>query len=94
MVQITLNIVQDSSLPIEYKGDAITLYQALACHRSSRIADYLLFCSIYYVQRTGEFVAVCHGDYEEEAQSVTDNLITLCCEHFGKEVKIWFTAEV
>ena len=93
IVQILLNTVQDLNLPIDYKDDVVTLHQALACCRSSGMANYLLFPSISYVQRTGKFVAVCHSDYEEEAQSVINNLISLCHEHFGKEVKIWFKAE-
>ena len=62
IVRITLDTVQYLNLPIEYKGDAVTLHQALTCCRSSRIANYPLTSSINYVQRTGDFVAVCHGD--------------------------------
>ena len=57
------------------------------------MADYLLCSSINYVQRTGDSVAICQGDYEAEVQSVTDNLIPLCREYFGKEVKILFTEQ-
>ena len=93
IVHITLNTVHHLNLPVDYKGDPVTLRQALTCCRSSGMAGYFLLSSINYVQRTGEFVAVCHSDYEKEAQSIIDNLIPLCREHFGKEVKIWFMAE-
>ena len=86
-----LNTVQELNLLFDYKGDPVTLQQALASCRTSGMGDYLLLYSINYVQWTREFVAIYHGEYKEEAQTVIDNLISLCCEHFGKEVKLWFT---
>ena len=71
----------------------VTLHQALACCRSEMMANCLLFSPINFVQRDGDFIAVYHGDYESEVQSVTNNLVPLCHKHFGKEVKVWFTYE-
>ena len=88
IVCITLSIVQDLNLPIEYRGNPVTLHQVLACCRTSGMGDYCLFSSINYVQQTGAFIAVCVNDYKDEAQSVIDNLIPLCCEHFGEAVKM------
>ena len=92
-VHITLNTIQDLNLRIDYKGDPVTLHQALACYKTSGMGDYCLFSSINYIQRTGVFVAVCVNDYRDEAQSVIKNLVPLCREHFGKAVKIWFTLD-
>ena len=82
IVRITLNTVQDLNLPIDYKGDRVTLHQALACCITSGMGNYR------------SFVAVCVNNYKDEAQSIIKNLTPLCCEHFGEAVKIWLTPDV
>ena len=57
------------------------------------MGDFRLFSSVNYIPATGECVAVytSTSEEEEEADSVIENLIPLCREHFGPSVKYWFT---
>ena len=93
VVRITLETVHDLHLPIDYLGNQITLHQALVCCRTSAMGDFRLFSSVNYIPATGECVAVCTSTSEDKANSVIENLIPLCNEHFGPSVKYWFTDE-
>ena len=93
VVRITLDAVQNLHLPIEHLGNQITLHQALVCCRTSAMGDFRLFSSVNYIPTIGECVAVCTSTSEKEVDSVIENLIPLCREHFGPSVKYWFTDE-
>ena len=55
------------------------------------MGDFRLFSSVNYIRATGECIVVCTSTTEDEANSVIENLIPLCNEHFGPSAKYWFT---
>ena len=59
-----------------------------------RSRDYLdcnLFSSVNL--KNGVFNAICHTGYSKEARQVTENIVTLAREYFGRETAMWFTPE-
>ena len=42
---------------------------------------------------TGIITELCYSGYEEEANGVMMNLVTLCKERFGKKTTAWFTQD-
>ena len=91
VVRITLDAVQNLHLPIDYKGNQVTLHQVLICCRTSAMGDFCLFSSANYIPQIGAFIAVGTTTSKLEANLVLENLIPLCREHFGPSVKYWFT---
>ena len=93
VVRITLDAVQNLHLPIEHLGNQVTLRQALIYCRTSAMGEFCLFSSVNYIPNLGECIAIWTSTSERETDSVIENLIPLCREHFGPSVKYWFTDE-
>ena len=71
----------------------ITLHQVLISIRSKTNYACNIFQAVNQNAATGLITALCHSGYEEEANEIMMNLVTLCEERFGKDTKSWFTQE-
>ena len=71
----------------------ITLHQVLISIRSKTNYACNIFQAVNQNAATGLITALCHSGYEEEANELMMNLVTLCEERFGKKTKLWFTPE-
>ena len=76
-------MVQALDLPVDYLGNQITLRQVLVGIRSRDYLDCNLFSSANL--KNGGFNAICHTGYSKEARQVTENIVTLAREYFGRE---------
>ena len=86
LVHILLGMVEELQTPIlsEANGE-ITLYQILMSLRSKICYDCTIFMAINRHTVSGNIEALCHSRYEEEANKIITNLVTLCNERFGQK---------
>ena len=71
----------------------ITLHQVLISVRSKMNYACNIFQAINKHAVTGIITELCYSGYEEEANGVMMNLVTLCKERFGKKTTAWFTQD-
>ena len=94
LTHIDVDMVEQLYMPIKtlVEGE-ITLHQVLISIRSKTNYACNIFQAVNQNEVTGIITALCHSGYEEEANEVMMNLVTLCKERFGKKTKFWFTQE-
>ena len=87
-------MVEKLQLPIniEKEGDT-TLHQVLMSLRSKLFYWCTIFLAINKFSSTGDIIALCHSGYEEVANKVIANIVTLYKEQFGQNATQWFTPE-
>ena len=87
-------MVEELDIPIntEEEGE-ITLHQVLMLLRSKVFYECTIFSAINKHSSTGDIIALCHSGYEEEANKIVANIVTLCKEEFGQNTTPWFTQE-
>ena len=89
LTHIDLDMVEQLYMPImtPVEGE-ITLHQVLISIRSKTNYACNIFQAVNKNAVTGIIMALCHSGYEEEANEVIMNLVTLCKERFGKKNEI------
>ena len=91
LTYIKLDMVEELYMPIMTQAEGeITLHQTLMSLRSKNNYEYTILQAINKHAVTGTITALCHSGYEEEANEVMMNLVTLCKERFGKKTTVWF----
>ena len=83
---INLDMVEHLYVPIKTPVEGeITLHQVLISIRSKTNYAFNIFQAVNQNAVTGIITALCHSGYEEEANEVMMNLVTLCKERFDKK---------
>ena len=94
LTHIDVDMVEQLYMPIKTSVEGeITLHQVLISIRSKSNYACNIFQAVNQNAVTGIITALCHSGYEEEANEIMMNLVTLCKERFGKKTKFWFTQE-
>ena len=86
LTHIDLDMVEELYMPImtPVEGE-ITLHQVLISIRSKTNYACNIFQAVNQNATTGFITAICHSAYEEEANKLMMNLVTLCEERFDKK---------
>ena len=86
LTHIKLDMVEELYMPIITQAEGeITLHQVLISLRSKKNYTCTIFQAVNKHAVTGTITVLCHSGYEEEANEVMMNLVTLCKEHVGKK---------
>ena len=88
LTYIELDMVEELCMPIMTQAEGeITLYQVLISLSSKKNYACTIFQAVNKHAVASTITALCNLGYEEEANKVVMNLVTLCRKRFGKKTQ-------